>query len=628
MKLMAIFTCFVLIYISNYEQGVAVTFSGLDSNNLKIYPNDSDGDGLKDHIERQYKTNPLKADTDGDQLSDFYEMEILKTSPLRKDTDHDGLSDREIKQEYDLPKNRWGIRGIYTGTGEIKGKLQIRQSPILLLQRLNEVQVFDLQTHDLDIAVHLQIPVQSTSIKLYRYQYQHKNLAEQHVSLTIVPNQQYLKNRQLITATVKEGDSFVLLDEHKFPNFENGLKKQTKPVQLSAQLGIIGLPGAMINRDEIKPDQTIVITGKEQKQKFDRVSYKIKEWYSDGQQSYLSLTPASVQSGKPIVILSHGVSLGDLDALGGTSTGLGIKNLWDNRNHDERRADAIQAVEPNQTFTGTRYKKHAAELYSNPDVQFITGITGESIGTYLVDRGYTVNQDLFLFEYDNDAKNIYWNSQFLRDYVEKLRKLRIGMAKVNLVTHSMGGLVARYYVENLDGQDGDLDVNQLITIGTPHFGAETAYLANMLEMVRGQSCFWNPKGKPYVVGTCEQLKGQHPHVQYTAIGGVTTKQESPPPRYGFYQAPDETQITDSTYADWVRRIVGLQNQKSIDDHIVRIDSALGSDLDYQGRRKPMLDFQGRYVMANPSGGGHGAMLRNANVKQKIYQLCQQEQGAK
>lgn len=60
------------------------------------YKADSDGDGLSDSEEvNTYKTNPLKGDTDGDILSDYSEVKDHKTSPSKADTDDDGLSDYE-----------------------------------------------------------------------------------------------------------------------------------------------------------------------------------------------------------------------------------------------------------------------------------------------------------------------------------------------------------------------------------------------------------------------------------------------------------------------------------------------------------------------------------------------------
>lgn len=45
--------------------------------------------------------------------------------------------------------------------------------------------------------------------------------------------------------------------------------------------------------------------------------------------------------------------------------------------------------------------------------------------------------------------------------------------QVHVVGHSLGGLVARYYVQRLGG---DARVHTLVTLGTPHHGTMTAYL--------------------------------------------------------------------------------------------------------------------------------------------------------
>ena len=55
---------------------------------------DSDGDGLNDHQERCEGTDPLKSDTDGDELSDGDEVLSFLTNPLSKDTDSDGMPDK------------------------------------------------------------------------------------------------------------------------------------------------------------------------------------------------------------------------------------------------------------------------------------------------------------------------------------------------------------------------------------------------------------------------------------------------------------------------------------------------------------------------------------------------------
>jgi hypothetical protein len=59
---------------------------------------DTDKDGLLDYNEVNPesptpKTDPKKADTDGDRLEDGYELKVSKTNPTKKDTDGDGLND-------------------------------------------------------------------------------------------------------------------------------------------------------------------------------------------------------------------------------------------------------------------------------------------------------------------------------------------------------------------------------------------------------------------------------------------------------------------------------------------------------------------------------------------------------
>ncbi len=54
---------------------------------------DSDHDGLDDVREKQLGTDPHKADSDGDGLSDGDEVIIWKTNPLNPDTDGDGYTD-------------------------------------------------------------------------------------------------------------------------------------------------------------------------------------------------------------------------------------------------------------------------------------------------------------------------------------------------------------------------------------------------------------------------------------------------------------------------------------------------------------------------------------------------------
>ncbi|MCH0563962.1 alpha/beta fold hydrolase [Streptomyces sp. MUM 2J] len=58
---------------------------------------------------------------------------------------------------------------------------------------------------------------------------------------------------------------------------------------------------------------------------------------------------------------------------------------------------------------------------------------------------------------------------------------RTGSERVDVVGHSLGGLIARYYVQRLGG---DHRVRTLVTLGTPHSGTRVAPLANAHPIVR------------------------------------------------------------------------------------------------------------------------------------------------
>ena len=66
---------------------------GLDKNDAADALDDPDSDGLDNLEEYLAGTDPLNADTDGDLLSDFDELNTHSTDPTRSDTDGDGLDD-------------------------------------------------------------------------------------------------------------------------------------------------------------------------------------------------------------------------------------------------------------------------------------------------------------------------------------------------------------------------------------------------------------------------------------------------------------------------------------------------------------------------------------------------------
>lgn len=89
----------------------------------------------------------------------------------------------------------------------------------------------------------------------------------------------------------------------------------------------------------------------------------------------------------------------------------------------------------------------------------------------LDENGYTPGEDLFTFGYDWRNSNVA-TADLLKEKIDEVKEA-CACTKVDLVAHSMGGLVARQYLQS-DVYENDVD--QLIFLGTPHRGAPKAYL--------------------------------------------------------------------------------------------------------------------------------------------------------
>ena len=78
---------------------------------------------------------------------------------------------------------------------------------------------------------------------------------------------------------------------------------------------------------------------------------------------------------------------------------------------------------------------------------------------------HAVNYGLFIGDLRDAAHE-------LREHVERLCEAT-GADKVHIVGHSLGGVIARYYVQRMGGS---ARVDTLVTLGSPHSGTLGAYL--------------------------------------------------------------------------------------------------------------------------------------------------------
>ena len=86
-------------------------------------------------------------------------------------------------------------------------------------------------------------------------------------------------------------------------------------------------------------------------------------------------------------------------------------------------------------------------------------------------NGYEENKDLFVFPYQWRDSNIN-NAKLLQGKIAKIKQ-KTNWPKVDVVAHSMGGLLVREYIESNYYQN---DIDQFVTLGTPHNGAPEDYL--------------------------------------------------------------------------------------------------------------------------------------------------------
>ncbi len=92
-------------------------------------------------------------------------------------------------------------------------------------------------------------------------------------------------------------------------------------------------------------------------------------------------------------------------------------------------------------------------------------------------RGFT---QLSSFDYGLLTSDVVATAARLGATIEALTR-QTGYERLHVIGHSLGGLLARYYVQRLGG---DERVHTLVTLGTPHQGTELARIGGAFPLVR------------------------------------------------------------------------------------------------------------------------------------------------
>lgn len=121
------------------------------------------------------------------------------------------------------------------------------------------------------------------------------------------------------------------------------------------------------------------------------------------------------------------------------------------------------------------------------------------LGSGIISDNYKINYNLFAFNYPNQDM-AQFNAEKLKTYTDNLisaaksgtdKEIKLSGIfatesdvtddnfKFDLIGHSNGGLVSRYYIENLNNSK---NVRKLITIDTPHYGSGPAYASDAIDL--------------------------------------------------------------------------------------------------------------------------------------------------
>ncbi|MEV0169531.1 alpha/beta fold hydrolase [Streptomyces sp. NPDC050803] len=146
--------------------------------------------------------------------------------------------------------------------------------------------------------------------------------------------------------------------------------------------------------------------------------------------------------------------------------------------------------------SGIAQERRASPALPAPDSPDTTQLPTEARPPVVLLHGFIDNRSVFVLlrrslaqhgrqqveslNYSPLTCDIRTAAELLGRHIEEICE-RTGSTHVDIVGHSLGGLIARYYVQRLGG---DLRVRTLVTLGTPHSGTRVAPLANAHPIVR------------------------------------------------------------------------------------------------------------------------------------------------
>ncbi len=293
-----------------------------------------------------------------------------------------------------------------------------------------------------------------------------------------------------------------------------------------------------------------------------------------------------------------------------------------------------------------------------------------NLGNKLIDEGYKKNVNLFAFNYPNQDAVVHSAKKFAK-YIENLiddvrtsgtdekkacfyasrNDYNNNNYKINIVGHSMGGLVARYFIENLY-QDNYVD--KLITICTPHWGSGYGDLSSYIgtdfhalcdhdldfdsAMFGGSSSTslnCNAIASKCYTGsytlTDELLYNREHNTKYYAIAGVDYDAIYVNLNDHTFEMPTNfttsQQITDYLFSKNVYKLGGKDSQikfkpypESIGDNMVGLLSQIGwiGDNNNVNTPEPKIQMHRIFVDVDTNGGNGGETFVWEAIKEWLF----------
>ncbi|UCF09924.1 MAG: alpha/beta fold hydrolase [Candidatus Bipolaricaulota bacterium] len=221
--------------------------------------------------------------------------------------------------------------------------------------------------------------------------------------------------------------------------------------------------------------------------------------------------------------------------------------------------------------------------------------------------GYVADRDLFAFPYDW-RRDLLETRDLLAERVEEILA-QTGAAKIDIVAHSMGGLLARAYVNSVP----DPPIGKLVMMGTPSHGAPDAFVS--LHSALGQGRF--------LLGdeTAQDLSSNWPSVfqllpspEYFVLYEHIFVDEFGPQREG--------PLTASTgQGTWALTFLENEDSSIADVNMLLLSDAAHSARAFHERIGRSLTFGGELVLIAGSGGDTtGSILKTDAGAHTWYSL--------